>query len=413
MPMAAFQDPAILSLTPKSTPKSDGNSGPGPRYHHAQPNTAEKRDPVILNPADRLTYSSPDETTDSAVPGGLDAHVAQLKLSPINSSKLAFATSDQENLESLPSATLDPGAPGPRKENGKSARGRGRRRNKVGISNGSPAPTGGNKGAGWRQTPMLQSSASFQPFASLKKSQKRRVDANVANVWASEDVTDVQEAGDFDFEGSLAKFDKRKIFDEMKEQDQIDEAERLVSHNRLPRPKPGTAGGKNLHYTENVLDLPQAASRSKVGSGDYWKSEADDEIINGDDRTSVIEGSGRTSRLRGESRVSMSRRSQSRKASTTASVSGSSRVNSAVRACPPCLFLLSLTYANSLFLLRAAYMPCLPTAESSLFLIYRCRRLKMWRTTNSGSLRTSWQKMPVVALRRWQCMRSMTPQSSF
>ncbi|KAI2613197.1 YjeF N-terminal domain-like protein [Hypoxylon fragiforme] len=329
MPMAAFQDPAILSLTPKSTPKSDGNSGPGPRYHHAQPNTAEKRDPVILNPADRLTYSSPDETTDSAVPGGLDAHVAQLKLSPINSSKLAFATSDQENLESLPSATLDPGAPGPRKENGKSARGRGRRRNKVGISNGSPAPTGGNKGAGWRQTPMLQSSASFQPFASLKKSQKRRVDANVANVWASEDVTDVQEAGDFDFEGSLAKFDKRKIFDEMKEQDQIDEAERLVSHNRLPRPKPGTAGGKNLHYTENVLDLPQAASRSKVGSGDYWKSEADDEIINGDDRTSVIEGSGRTSRLRGESRVSMSRRSQSRKASTTASVSGSSRVNSA------------------------------------------------------------------------------------
>ncbi|KAG4217652.1 hypothetical protein PC116_g33868, partial [Phytophthora cactorum] len=179
-------------------------------------------------------------------------------------------------------------------------------------------------------TPILESTKSFQPFASLKKSQKSRVEGNAENGWASEDVTDVQEAGDFDFEGGLAKFDKRKIFDEMKEQDEIDEAQRLVSHNRLPRPKPGTAGGKNLHYSENVLDLPSSASKPKEAPGDYWKSEADDDLANGGDRASVVEGSGRNSRLRGDSRLSMTRRSQSRKASTTASVAGSSRVNSGV-----------------------------------------------------------------------------------
>ncbi|KAI1105654.1 YjeF N-terminal domain-like protein [Jackrogersella minutella] len=316
---ATFQDPAILSFTPKSdsTPRLNAQ-------YHAQPNIAEKRDPpVITNPADRMTYSSPDEVTDvAAVPSAPNVPMAQLNIAP------NFENTNEgldSNSTLLPHDLLDP-----RKDRGRGSRGRGRRRNRIVNSNGSPASRN-NRGPGWRETPILESTESFQPFKALKKSQKARVDANADNGWASEDVTDVQGAGDFDFEGGLAKFDKRKIFDEMKEQDKVDEAERLVSHNRIPRPKPGTAGGKNLHYTENVLDLPATSSKTEENSGDYWKSEADDVILNGAEHS----GSGRNSRLRGDSRMSTTRRSQSRKASTAASVAGSIRVNSGQSASIP------------------------------------------------------------------------------
>ncbi|KAI1393173.1 YjeF N-terminal domain-like protein [Hypoxylon trugodes] len=318
---AAFQDPAILSLTPKSKP----TSRPDVQFH-AQPNTAEKRDPPIIpNPADHLTYSSPDEITDAPT-STLNASIGQLRISP----SAETVRGSKETVELASATTNEPSSS--RKDRNRGTRSRGRRKNKAADTNGSPSQLS-NRGAGWRETPILESTQSFQPFASLKKSQKSRVEANAANGWASEDVTDVQEAGDFDFEGGLAKFDKRRIFDEMKEQDNIDEAERLVSHNRLPRPKPGTAGGKNLHYTENVLDLPSTLLKPKETPNDYWKSEADDEIPKEVEPPSVVvEGSGRNSRLRGESRMSMGRRSQSRKASTTASVAGSSRVNSGTTA---------------------------------------------------------------------------------
>ncbi|KAI1206595.1 YjeF N-terminal domain-like protein [Annulohypoxylon truncatum] len=318
-PQPAFQDPAILSLTPRSDSTTHFTHPP------TQPNIAEKRDPpFVTNPADRMTYDSPDEITDAAAPTNITAPMTQLKISP-NPEAIHIP---RETTESLPTIPHDPSDP--RKDRSRGTRGRGRRKNKIADGNGAPAQRN-SRGPGWRETPILQSTESFQPFKALKKSQKARIDALADNGWASEDVTDVQGAGDFDFEGSLAKFDKRKIFDEMKEQDKIDESERLVSHNRLPRPKPGTAGGKNLHYTENVLDMPATTLKPKETSGDYWKSEADDEILNGAEHS----GSGRNSRLRGESRVSINRRSQSRKASTTASVAGSSRVNSGQSASIP------------------------------------------------------------------------------
>ncbi|KAI0834492.1 YjeF N-terminal domain-like protein [Hypoxylon sp. FL0890] len=318
MRLPALQDPAIL----RAAPRSDSSSRPD-AHHYAQPNVAEKRDPpTIPNPADRLTYSSPDEITDAAGPSSLNVPMAQLKL-------LANSESERQPKEVVKVASTVPeDSHYPKRGRWPGRGGRGRRRERQVASNGSPMEI--RRGPGWRETPILESTASFQPFTSLKKSQKSRADANADNGWASEDVTDVQEAGDFDFESSLAKFDKRKLFEEMKEQDKIDEAQRLVSHNRLPRPKPGTAGGKNLHYTENVLDLPSTLSKGKAPAGDYWKSEADDGVFNGAEHS----GSGRSSRLRGDSRLSMNRRSQSRKASAAASVGGSSRVNSGSTSIP-------------------------------------------------------------------------------
>jgi enhancer of mRNA-decapping protein 3 len=168
---------------------------------------------------------------------------------------------------------------------------------------------------GWRQTPLLEPNPSFQPFATLKKKGRgnRPVDENG---WATEDATDVQDMGDFDFAGSLAKFDKESVFTQIQAEDGIADEDRLVAHNRISKAKPGTGGGKNLHYTENVLDVPNGTPKVKA---EVWKSEAGDSDM--DERTSQKDtGSGRQSR-RAESKLSSNRRPVSRKGSSTAASS--------------------------------------------------------------------------------------------
>lgn len=186
----------------------------------------------------------------------------------------------------------------------------------IGLSQDTPSGQAAAHGSkGWRQTPMLEDTSSFQPFNALKKGRGRRANPlQHENGWASEDVTDVQELGEFDFEGSLAKFDKHTLFDQMRKDDQVDDAHRLVSHNRQPRPKPGTSGGKNLHYSENVLETPAAGTSLKVElPHDFWNSEADTE------RPSARDQGSRQSSRRGESKMPATRRSRSRKASAAAS----------------------------------------------------------------------------------------------
>ncbi|KAL2752630.1 hypothetical protein ACRALDRAFT_2061122 [Sodiomyces alcalophilus JCM 7366] len=187
--------------------------------------------------------------------------------------------------------------------------------------------TSGGRGKGWRQTPMLQSTASFQPFKALKRNGKK---AMADNGWASEDVT--EEMGEFDFEGSLAKFDKRTLFDQLRKDDLVDEADRLVSHNR--KPKPGTAGGKNLHYSENVLDMP-SSTKQRMGD-DFWNSEADDGV-EGVERLSGRDVRSSLSMRRTDSKPGATRRSQSRKASGTAT-QPQSRMPS-VHPFQPCFYL--------------------------------------------------------------------------
>lgn len=186
---------------------------------------------------------------------------------------------------------------------------------------GDGAGVQGNHGQGWRQTPILQSNSSFQPFSSLKrlaKSKKGFTD----NGWASEDVT--EEMGEFDFENNLAKFDKRTVFDQLRREDEIDEADRLVTHNR--RPMPGTAGGKNYHYTEMVLEPPP-----KLGqNADFWNSEAD-VGVNESERLSGREQPPVQGTKRADSKSGPSRRSQSRKASGVIVSRPLSRVSSFVR----------------------------------------------------------------------------------
>ncbi|KAI1869655.1 uncharacterized protein JN550_005636 [Neoarthrinium moseri] len=316
---ATFQDPAILSMG-RPPRRSDANIG-------------EKRDPAPTPGASATSHHAVGPLSPiNPVAQGMGG----LHISPPDPAQLD--TTEDEVGGATPTLATQPGSSSSRAGKKQRQRQRQPKNARTAPRNDENAVPSGAKpteqGDGWRQTPMLQSTKSFQPFSSLKKGQKgRKSTANAENGWMSEDVTDVQEAGDFDFEQSLAKFDKRTIFDEMRKQDQVDDADRLVSHNRLPKPKPGTAGGKNLHYTENVLDLPSSSSASKFKEtpDDFWKSEADDATVNGGERLSGQEGSGRTSRLRGESRMSTSRRSQSRKASATQVIGGPVRVNSGAK----------------------------------------------------------------------------------
>jgi enhancer of mRNA-decapping protein 3 len=161
---------------------------------------------------------------------------------------------------------------------------------------------------GWRQTPLLEPNPSFQPFSTLKKN-RRRNGKMEENGWATEDATDVQDMGEFNFEDNNRKFDKRTVFNEIQAEDSIADEDRLVAHNRLPKPKPGTAGGKNLHYTENVLDVPNGTAKVR---NDAWKSDDESEM---EERASQRgSGSGRLSR-RAESKLSINRRPVSRKGS--------------------------------------------------------------------------------------------------
>ncbi|KKA29312.1 hypothetical protein TD95_002385 [Thielaviopsis punctulata] len=169
---------------------------------------------------------------------------------------------------------------------------------------------GSGRGKGWRNTPLLEDTKSFQPFAALKRNSKLATGEG----WASEDFTDKNE---FDFEGGLAKFDKRTVFEEINKCDTIREDERLVYHNL--KAKPGTADGKNLHYSENVLGITPAKT-----TDDFWNSEADVHIE--DRRTNKIS-------RKADGRPNINKQQSTRKPSVVPSAlqSSGSRVSSQLK----------------------------------------------------------------------------------
>ncbi|CCT71283.1 related to YjeF_N domain protein [Fusarium fujikuroi IMI 58289] len=310
-PQPAFVDPAILSLgRPPAALTPAGSDSKGP--------LEDVRAELQVAPTSAAVSTPGRPTPDHDLTGSV--------------SNLPINEAVQEMDNGQPIEGQAPRSAKKKNNNNRRSRqskqGKGQRAEDDGQAiEGSPAS---NRGKGWRQTPILQSTSSFQPFHSLKKSSKGRKGL-LDNGWASEDVT--EKMGEFDFENNLAKFDKRTIFDQMRKEDQIDDASRLVSHNR--KPKPGTAGGKNLHYTENVLDLPSSTKKD----ADFWNSEADDGL-NEAERLSGREVRSGQGNRKADSKSGPSRRSQSRKASAVA-VSGGlplSRVNSG-QGHPPGLYL--------------------------------------------------------------------------
>ena len=170
------------------------------------------------------------------------------------------------------------------------------------------------------QTPLVEADASMVTYPSTfrkdtrnwqekRASRRERTKTKDAqNGWATEDATDIQEMGNFDFAASLSKFDKHEVFNQLRRDDDTADEARLVRHNRAP--KAGTGGGKNLHWTENVLSSPRPPQSNGHGK---WNSEAGESEH---DLSDAKMSSGRSSR-RNASRTSF-RRPQSRKGSAKA-----------------------------------------------------------------------------------------------
>ncbi|KAJ5653833.1 hypothetical protein N7490_000836 [Penicillium lividum] len=170
------------------------------------------------------------------------------------------------------------------------------KRNRSGNESGIISKHGGAastnpKSKGWRQTAFVEPMGAAaqaspehivrQPGAKLRKKKASRAYVEDQSGWATEDATDIQELGEFDFASNLSKFDKRRVFEEIRNDDTTADEARLVSFNRLP--KPGTNDGKNLHWSENVLDSPQNSDTEDVeGISDARHSS---ENISGRDRS--------------------------------------------------------------------------------------------------------------------------------
>lgn len=188
------------------------------------------------------------------------------------------------------------------------------------------------KGKGWRQTPLLEERTVETPSPQAgqrgqhppkdllkpatarftkqtpdhpKVRRRRYREEEDQNGWATGDATDIQDMGDFDFEENLSKFDKKKVFDQIRQEDTTADEARLVNINRLPAARPGTAGGKNLHYTENVLD--SSMKKVPTGSPNIVHSSTESELEVSETKIS----SGRSSRRN----VSRPSRAPSRKGS--------------------------------------------------------------------------------------------------
>jgi enhancer of mRNA-decapping protein 3 len=169
--------------------------------------------------------------------------------------------------------------------------------------NGNDMDGNVKRGKGWRQTPLLQPSpqtTSPQSKSTMKKTRREQQEEKEEqrNGWATEDATDIQDLGDFDFEANHKLFDKKQVFDQLRQGDTTADEDRLVSHNKLPRP--GTYGGKNLHPTENVLS-PQLAPKYNSNELDST-SDADTELNLANGRSSSRHSSSRVAMKKQPSR---------------------------------------------------------------------------------------------------------------
>lgn len=312
---APFVDPAILSYTkPTITTRIFSRDS----QTNAKPQIVS---PVMIADGDKPITASPARTIKRE---RKDSTATATLTEPFNHMAIEDKALSESNNKTKP--PVKPGqngaeeaVPTPQK---KSKRGRKGKDNGSQTAPGiidvkdlhsSPVTTKNTqvRGKGWRQTPLTRDTTPRKK----NRHQNGKVVAEDANGWATEDATDIQDLGEFDFQTNLSKFDKRRVFDDIRKDDVTTVEERLVSFNRKFRP--GTNNGKNLHYTENVLDPPR--------NNNVWKSEAGE--TEEDEEGSAHRSRYSSSRASRRDR-SHSRKTTSRKGSTVlaASVTSTSRL---------------------------------------------------------------------------------------
>jgi enhancer of mRNA-decapping protein 3 len=355
-----FEDPAIVSVGRRPLSPNTQNSLP------TQWTGMERVDSLrtVTSKDDR-----PPGRDDGSVKEVYNLPVAQL-VEPMHQVDIAEVEADAvpevivvEELEAEPEVS-------PVQQVAKPAKRSRRRKNNKGLLDPDAVPVIRTKetsrSKGWRQTPLLEPNPTFQPFSTLNRKGRRGTHTREdTSGWGTEDATDVQEMGDFNFADNLAKFDKQSVFTQLQAEDGIADGDRLVAHNRLSKAKPGTGGGKNLAYNENVLDSPNGTPKVRT---EDWDSEASDL----DERFSQKDtGSGRVSR-RAESKIPANRRATSRKGSSTTSAQQLNRALSVYLIFTIAIVNL-LTLNSSQFLHKSQRsISCHPISYASQYLLSRC-----------------------------------------
>ena len=306
-----FVDPAILSFS-----RSPAQTRPAskPSIHTTTPIKSKLAQAASTLPTNGSPFIGHATTSNGSVQRSTARVLAAAQ----------HSTSSTQNKQTSPQDTPVDGLQGSEQQENNSKKKTRRGQKKKGTNNGSEPPPvmnvevsrNGNdmngsvrRGKGWRQTPLLQPSA--QPSASQERStrktrrQQEHEREAQQNGWATEDATDTQAMGDFDFEANHKLFDKKQVFDQLRQDDTTADEDRLVSHNKLPRP--GTHGGKNLHPAENVLS-------PKLGPK-YNSNEAESAS---DADTELHMASGRASSRQSTTRVPMPKKQSSQHSSSHA-----------------------------------------------------------------------------------------------
>lgn len=178
------------------------------------------------------------------------------------------------------------------------------------------------KSKGWRQTPLLESNPSFQPFSILKQKGRRREEEG----WGTEDATDVQELGDFDFEGGLAKFDKSTIFTQFQAEDGTAKEDRLVSLNISSRTRSSNFGTKNIHHSEHIIDDSRSTNGNSKNKNDIWNDSLN--ITDEDQENYLKETESTRHAHRMESKLSLNRQPHDSRSSSRKGITNRSLVSS-------------------------------------------------------------------------------------
>ena len=265
-----FVDPAILSFSkPPMKPADDPPELRGPQHWHNH----------IGGPISEPVSSSYQAQREPRVAASLSEPFSSLEPNVHNPTAFEQKEMDASVLEGMQNVGI---SQAPMKFGGKKSQRIGRnKQQRKNLNELSPvnehdgAANTNPKTKGWRQTafvqpahPHMNQSPQSYKDSTVRHNQRRRKRQNQGgyaeenNGWATEDATDIQEMGEFDFQGNLSKFDKRRVFEEIRNDDTTADEARLVSFNKKV-PKPGTNGGKNLHWSENVLDdSPQNSETS-------------------------------------------------------------------------------------------------------------------------------------------------------
>ncbi|KAL1961678.1 hypothetical protein VTN77DRAFT_1316 [Rasamsonia byssochlamydoides] len=289
-----FVDPAILSFSKpvqKSKPQTASlttlatNVENVPRTTNIGSSTGSSQaTQTFPTPSNTVYPSRASETRDSAATATLTEPFSKINLKEETKAEDKSDYVQEEALQSPVPEGRKGAAPleTPVKYTGKRSRRGGRNKGQKEanvpfdtINENEDTPSQNLKGNGWRQTAFVEPMQKESPtpdYGKRRKARNRKSYAEDPNGWATEDATDIQEMGDFDFQGNLSKFDKRRVFAEIRNDDTTADEERLVSFNRRPA-RPGTNGGKNLHWSENVLDSPPPKWNSEAGETDSETSD--------------------------------------------------------------------------------------------------------------------------------------------